>query len=244
MPTDAQMMASQSVAPSAATGYGDISRGYQLSPLQLPDTPSAQGTDSMYQAAIAALKYNTTQQYNDIRRQVGYTDDAGGYIPGLIETEAMRQADFNRRGINLAGEATTQEMQRAGTLFSGYRGTAQARNEYPYVQALADLDVKVPQQLADLYERAGGLSQQYVIGQNQLLAEASQRYLNSLLSQPSGGGGVVDTGGDGSGGGTGGDGTDGGTQPPVTPEPYIDPYLQNPSRPLPENLLPGEIGYY
>jgi hypothetical protein len=194
----------------------------------------------MYQAAIAALKYNTTQQYNDIRRQVGYTDEAGGYIPGLIETEAMRQADFNRRGINLAGEATTQEMQRAGTLFSGYRGTAQARNEYPYVQALADLDVKVPQQLADLYERAGGLSQQYVIGQNQLLAEASQRYLNSLLSQSSGGGGTEPP--------TEPPPyqppTEPGTEPPVTPEPYIDPYLQNPSRPLPENLLPGEIGYY
>jgi hypothetical protein len=215
--------------PSQVNTPGQIGENYRLGPLELPDTPAGGQTDSIYQAALAALKFNTQNQYGQIRRQIGWTDDSGQYIPGLVETEAFRQAEAARHGIGLADEATTQEMQRAGTLFSGYRGTAQARNEFPYVQALADLDVKVPQQLSELYQQAGNLSQQYVIGQNQLLAEAAQRYLQQLLAQQGGGGGGGEPPPDGGGGG-------GGYVPPDQPDPNLppelgDPYLENPSRP-------------
>jgi hypothetical protein len=66
-------------------------------------------------------------------------------------------------------------MQRGGTLFSGYRGTAQARAEHPYVQAMADLDVNTPLQLEDLYEQATNTLQDYTINQNLLLADAANR---------------------------------------------------------------------
>lgn len=198
MPTDAQMAA----APlgggpvSDATDPGQIGQGYQLGALSLPGTPQGAQTDSMYEAALAALRFGATNQYNQIRRQIGYTDPlTGAYIPGLVETQAMRDAEEAKRGSSLAEQATTEDMQRAGTLFSGYRGTAQARNQAPWIQALADLDVKVPQNLADLYQQAGGISQSYAIGQNQLLADASQRYLDALLAQQYAAGGTTQSGG-------------------------------------------------
>lgn len=186
----------------------------------LPTHPLGQYTDSMYEADHALLQQEIQQRYADILRQLGYVDEAGNVIPGEVEIQAGRSKDELGRNLDLAREQVTQQSQKEGTLFSGYRGTQQARAEHPFVQALADLNIDVPRQLSDLYEHAGGLMTEYQARDSQALALAAQRRAEWLAAHPptyadpGAGGGGDGTGGDGSGGdgGAGGAGAAGPTR--------------------------------
>lgn len=141
----------------------------------LPPHPATAALDSQYAADEAVLRANTAKQYADILQQLGYTDDQGNFIPGSVATNAARQNTDLQRSSDIAAETNTQDMQRAGTLFSGYRGTAQARAQYPFQQSMIDLGINVPLTLSQLHEQAAGLVDQYTLQNNQLLAGAAQR---------------------------------------------------------------------
>lgn len=152
----------------------------------LPQHPLGAYTDSLYEASVAQLRQQIMQQYNDVLQQLGYADENGNFVPGTLEIDANRQRSDLARSQQLAAEGVTQDAQRMGTLFSGPRGTLQARAEHPFVSAQSDLDVQVPRSLSQLYEQAGGLVNEYTTQNNLLLADAAQRAAQNFMSQPGG----------------------------------------------------------
>lgn len=150
----------------------------------LPQHPLGAFTDSQYEADDAILRRNVAQQYSDLLQQLGYTDDNGQFIQGSVEAEANKQAANLTRQQDLAREQVTKDAQNQGTLFSGIRGTLQARAEDPYVRSRADLMAATPLSLQQLYERAAGLSGDYVLQQNQELAAAAARRAQGIIENP------------------------------------------------------------
>ena len=143
---------------------------------QLPQMASGINPDSQYSAEQAQLAAEISQRYNDVLKQLGYSDPGtGNFVMGRVESEANRQRTELARSQGLAAEEQTRQRQAEGTLFSGRRGTEQARAEHPFVQSLADLDVTVPQQLTDLYEQAGNTVSDYTLRNNLLLSDLARR---------------------------------------------------------------------
>src|SRR4249920_3061372 len=107
----------------------------------LPQSPLGAYMDSQYAAENAVLRSNIAKQYQDVLQQLGYNDpNTGQFVLGSVEAEANRQkADLNR-SVQLADEQTTQQHQNLGTLFSGLRGTDQARAEYPFITGISNLE--------------------------------------------------------------------------------------------------------
>jgi hypothetical protein len=181
------------LAPAPAQGFTLPSMaGAQLAQNpQLPQHPLGAYTDSMYEAQLAQLKATIAKQYNDVLQQLGYTNDQGQFVPGQVEIDANRQRSELGRNIQLADEGVTQQAQQQGTLFSGLRGTAQARAEYPFQSAISDLGVSVPKQLTSLYGQGTDLISQYNTQQNLLLAEAAQRAAANATNNASAGGNIT-----------------------------------------------------
>lgn len=159
--------------------YGNLKQA-----IKLPVNPLGGFTDSQYLADNAMLRHSISRQYADLLQQLGYTDGKGHFIMGDVESGANRQRSDLIRSVGLAEEDTTHQMQNASTLFSGYRGTAQARAEHPFVQGIADLDVSVPKQLAKLFEQASGLVEDYTLQDQQLLAAAASRAAGAITDNP------------------------------------------------------------
>ena len=176
-------------AAGPAKGFASLGKqALNLNP-QLPQVQSNLVTDASYNAQQAQLAAEISQRYNDVLKQLGYTDpNTGQFVMGRIESDAARQRDELNRNIGLAQEAATQQRQLEGTLFSGRRGTEQARAEHPFVQSLADLDINVPQQLSDLYEQAGNVVSDYTLRNNLLLADLAQRRAAAAMAAPGPGG--------------------------------------------------------
>lgn len=151
---------------------------------QLASTPLGAYTDSQYEAAAAQLRAQIARQYADIVQQLGYKDDSGNFIPGTVEAQAKKTRAETQYGMDLATEQDDQQHQREGTLFSGLRGVTRARAQHPFVSALADLDTQVPQTLANLYENAAGLTDEYTRQNNILLADAAARAAAGFGTQP------------------------------------------------------------
>jgi hypothetical protein len=170
----------------------------------LSQTPMGAYTDSQYEAAHAQLRNNIAKQYADILQQVGYTDDSGNFIPGQIEADAQKQGAELQRGMGIAQEEVTQGAQREGTLFSGLRGVNQGRAEHPFVSALSDLATNTPLALNKLYEQAAGLTDEYTLQNNLMLADAAARAASGFGSQP----GQFDAPAAPAGGGGGGEAVD------------------------------------
>lgn len=192
-PSMAQPAAPEYQAPGL--GVGNLNRNPML-----PQHPLGAYTDSQYEAELAQLKYEVASRYNDVLQQLGYTDENGNFVPGQVEIDANRQRSELARNINLADEQTTQQHQQQGTLFSGLRGTNQARAEYPFVNAMGQLNVDTPKKLSDLYGQAGGLVNEFTVRHNLLLASAAQRAAANLANNSAAGGNV--TGAAGGPGGT------------------------------------------
>lgn len=174
---------------SAASPVSAVPPGNQLqrNP-QLPQHPLGAYTDAQYEAAVAALRSNVAKQYADVLQKLGYQDEQGNFIQGSVETDAQRQKSLLNRSLGLAAEDVTHQHQQNGTLFSGLRGTDQARAEFPYTDQLGQLAVNTPLTLSQLYEQASGLMSDYTIQDNQLLADAAARATGRIQAQPTGGG--------------------------------------------------------
>jgi hypothetical protein len=157
----------------------------------LPQHPLGAYTDSTYEAAQAELAHQTQQQYNDILKQLGYTDENGNFVMGDVETEAARQHASLGRDEDLARRDVTNQMQQQGTLFSGYRGLQQARMTEPMETGRAQLLLDTPKTLADLYGKAAGVLSDYTIQQNKLIADAATRRSAQLATDPGGGAAVT-----------------------------------------------------
>jgi len=218
-------------------GFSNLQRNPQL-----PQTPMGAYTDSMYAAQVAQLRADIARQYNDVLQQLGYTNEQGQFIPGQVEIDANRQQSDLQRSIGLADEQTTQQAQQQGTLFSGLRGTAQARAEFPFQQAIAQLGVDVPKQLSSLYGQAGDLVNQFTLQNNLYLADAAARAAAAIQNMPG-----PATGGGSSATGNSTDGTPSGTPSGTTPGigvGYYDPvnsrYVFNQPPPqVPRDTLPA-----
>jgi hypothetical protein len=151
----------------------------------LPQAPLGAAIDSQYAADAAALRTQVAQQYQDILKQLGYVDpDTGQFVMGSVEANAQQQQADLQRSLDLADEQTTQQHQGLGTLFSGLRGTDQARAEYPYVQSLSQLATQTPLTLSDLYEQGANLISNYNAQNNQLLASAAARAAQAYSQAP------------------------------------------------------------
>jgi hypothetical protein len=187
---------------------------------QLP-SKAGTGTDAQYAADEAMLREQIRQQYNSVLSQLGYKDDSGNLTMGNIELDAYRQQRDLSRQQGLAVDDVTHQMQREGTLFSGYRGTQQGLAERPFISALADIGVDLPRRLSDTYDQAQNLINDYQLQQSMLLLQAADRYAAKLANSPTGGGGSRP-----------GDST-GGTAPPpndpTAPPPPTDGFVGDPS---------------
>jgi hypothetical protein len=160
---------------------------------QLPQHPLGAYTDASYEADVADLRREISQRYADVLQQLGYQDPATGqFIMGSVETEANRQRALQQRELGLAGEGVTQDMQRNGTLFSGYRGTQQARAEFPYVQAISDITRTLPGDLSSLYEKGAGLIDEFTTRNGRLLADAASRRAADITASGGGGGATTE----------------------------------------------------
>jgi hypothetical protein len=187
----------------------------------LPAHPLGAYTDSTYEANDAVLRNQIAKQYADLLQQLGYRDDAGNFIMGSVESEANKAQTQLAHQQSLAAQGVTDDAQRNGTLFSGMRGTLQARAEDPYVRQEADLAGATPLTIQKLYEQASGLTNDYILGQNQELASAAQRAAAGLTLNP--------PAGDGGGGG-------GGAPPDPTAGASLAPI---PGQQLSPELVPG-----
>ena len=154
---------------------------------QLPQHPLGAYTDSIYEAALAQLQNQISKQYADILQQLGYMDDQGNFVQGSVEANARKSEADLRRQADLATEDVTKQHQQLGTLFSGLRGTDQARATEPIVNQIGQIETDTPLTLAQLYEKASGLTNDYVLGQNQLIADAASRAAAAQLGNPAGG---------------------------------------------------------
>jgi hypothetical protein len=152
---------------------------------QLPQSPLGAYTDAQYQAQDAILRSNIAKQYSDILQQLGYVDpNSGGFIQGSVEANANKSIADQQRQMQLADEQVTQQHQTLGTLFSGLRGTDQARAEEPMVSSIANTQTQTPLTLQQLYEQAAGLTSDYTNQQNSNIADAASRASAALQAQP------------------------------------------------------------
>jgi hypothetical protein len=129
------------------------------------------------------LRQQIMSQYNDVLQQLGYVNPQGGYVMGDVQLAAERQRRDLLREQGLAELGVTNQMQGAGTLFSGYRAQELARATQPMVSGLADINVALPRQLGGLYEDAMGILREYEVGRNQLLLDAAARRQAEMMEQ-------------------------------------------------------------
>lgn len=190
-----------------------------------PDDPRI-AADPQYQSDIADLRYNTLTDFHDALQQLGYTDDQGNYVPGLLDIEANRNRQAYDYAQAAAERGVNEAAQRAGTLFSGRRGDFIAEAIHPWVTARSTLEENLPRQLAGWLGKAQGAISKYGLGIQGATARAIGRY--------------VPPGTDGGGGGGGGGGdtttTTTTTNPNVLPPgPVVDTgdtYTPSPTTPV------------
>jgi hypothetical protein len=186
----------------------------------LPQHPLGAYTDAQYEAAVAQLRADTMNKYNDVLRQLGYVDDNGNFVMGSAETSADQKKAQDDYQEQLAREKVTQDMQQNGTLFSGWRGKQEGEATMPMEQDKAQIGIDLPNQLSQLYEQANGVLSDFVTQHNLLLADAASRAAQNFINNPPGPGvsmsGTNDTfAGFGGGGGGGGDSTSSSTPTPT-----------------------------
>lgn len=148
--------------------------------------PLGARTDDLYESAIAQLQFDANRKYLETLADLGWMDEAGNFIPGLLETEAVRRRSdlgFERdAAIRMALEGS----QRGGTVFSGRRAWNQAQAQRPYDAALANLETTLGRELGLRYGQLGDITRQFELGRQQLIAEAAQRFAAQQQGGPAG----------------------------------------------------------
>jgi hypothetical protein len=152
---------------------------------QLPTHPLGAYTDAEFEANRALTERDMRKQYHDILRQLGYTSAGGDVVPGELEVSAQRQRGDLGRLTDLARLGAKRRGALSGNLWSGYFAEDTAQSEEPYTRSLADLEMALPRQQADLRGQALGLVGGYNLDLYRLLAEAAARRA-SQLSAPAG----------------------------------------------------------
>jgi hypothetical protein len=208
----------------------------------LSQSPLGAYTDAQYEGDLAVLQNDIAKRYANEIQKLGYTDEQGNVIPGSLEVEANRNMTEYERQKGLAAEGVTQESQRQGTLFSGYRGTQQGRAEFPWSNAMARTQTDLGLGLGGARENIAGLMGEYSARMQQLLGLAAGRRAAAITNNPPGPGGNPPGGGPPGGGppagGGPGEGEPGSTVPPVTPNTTgADP---NAYGGVQSGLLPGD----
>lgn len=167
-------------ATTASPAKPSLAKNPQLSP-----HPLGAKTDSQFEAEDAQLQFDITNRYNDVLRQLGFMDpESGQRVQGTVEIAADRMRRDLNRERGLAAQEVTNENQQRGTLFSGVRGTQQARRTHPFVTALGDLDVDTAGTLSGLYDQGTSLLTEYGLRRNALLAAAAARAAKGITTNP------------------------------------------------------------
>jgi len=153
---------------------------------QLVSTPSTVQMDDIYAAQLAQARASTTQQYLGALRDIGFTDEHGQFMPGLIETEAARRRATLMHNEQMAVQGVNDSAVRGGAFFSGRRAENLANAQDPYERDLSSLATDVPRQITDRYNDVGNLLSGYALTQDKLLAELAARQATAAQSNPSG----------------------------------------------------------
>jgi hypothetical protein len=151
---------------------------------QLPTPAQGAWEDPQYALDVSDLRAQFARDYADTLQQLGYMDDAGNIIPGLVETEAGRQRSALGYSRGLAERGVNEAAQREGTLFSGRLGDRIAEAAHPYVTSLAQLEENLPRQLGTLTNRAQDLISGYGRGLAGAALRASGRYVPPAITPP------------------------------------------------------------
>lgn len=183
----------QSIVPEAQ-------RRAQGSNPQLITHPLGAQTDDIYEAAVSQLQFDTQSQYARLLQEIGFMGPGGEFMPGTLETDAIRQRAEVERQRELALQDVIEAAVRGGTVFSGRRAKNTAQAQQPFDAAIGELTTRLSRELAGRYQSLAGLTQQFEIGRNMLIAEAAERAKAALLGGPVGG--EPPPGGDGAAGGT------------------------------------------
>lgn len=146
-------------------------------------------TDDIYEAAVAQLAFDTQSRYANLLQELGFVDDQGNFLPGTLETEAVRQRSELERQRGLGQQDVVEGAVRGGTVFSGRRAQLAAQSAQPFDAAIAELGTRLARELAGRYQGLGDLTRQFELGRNQLVAEAAERIKAGLLAQQAGGDG-------------------------------------------------------
>jgi hypothetical protein len=157
--------------------------------------PLGAQTDDIYEAAVAQLQFDTQSRYAQLLQELGFMDDSGQFMPGTLETDAARQRNELDRQRSLGIQDVTENAVRGGTVFSGRRAQLQAQTQQPFDSAIAELQTRLSRELANRFQGIGGLTQQFELGRNSLIADAAERIKAGLMTGP--------VGGEGGGGGGG-----------------------------------------
>jgi len=218
--------------------------------------PLGAQTDDLYESAVAQLQFDTQSRYASLLQELGFIDDSGQFMPGTLETDASRQRGELERQRELGLQDVIENAVRGGTVFSGRRAKLQSQTQQPFDSAIAELTTRLSRELANRFQGVGGLTQQFELGRNQLLAEAAERIKMSLMGGPVGGeddgvsgqagsdvlGGAFPAGGGqaindwinqalgGGGGGPGPQGSTPGTPPPARPKGMPAGWKWNPTK--------------
>lgn len=153
---------------------------------QLVSTPSTVQQDDLYAAALAQARHQLNQQYLAALRDIGFVDDKGNFIPGLLETEAARRRSSINKQMGLAEEGVNNEALRNGAFFSGRRATNLSNTRDPFLRDLTNLETDLPRMITDRYNDIQNLLSGFTLTQDQLLAELSGRNATRAQNQPSG----------------------------------------------------------
>jgi hypothetical protein len=191
---EAQALFNQFGQPEDLTRSVAAAKGFQLSPnLQLPPSPTTAFTDDVFEASRASLLHDTTKNYADVLRQLGFTNpyedptvQGDEFIMGSVETGAARQQSDIERNRDLALQGVDEQFQRGDSYFSGRRAVRRGEAETPYNTGLARLKTDTATQLGNLYTQAQELLSNFALQQDQLLAAASQRQAEAIRNRPVG----------------------------------------------------------
>jgi len=198
--TDASLTGAPAAAPA---GYGpegqsivpEAQRVANKNP-QLVTHPLGAQTDDIYESSIAQLQFDTQAKYMSLLQDLGFMDDKGQFMPGLLETEAVRRRSDIGFERDLALQQVVENAVRGNTVFSGRRAQNQAQTQRPYDAALSNLETTLGRELGGRYQQLGDLTRGFELNRNSMISEAAERIRQSLLGGPVGDSGGNDNTGD------------------------------------------------
>jgi hypothetical protein len=135
---------------------------------------------------VAQLAFDTQSRYAQLLQELGFVDEQGRFIPGLLETEALRRRAELSRGRELALQDVIEGAVRGGTVFSGRRAKLTAQAQEPYDAAIAQIGTVLGRELSARYGQLSDLTRQFELTRNMLIAEAAERIAERLRGMPVG----------------------------------------------------------